>query len=243
MTASTPTSTRRNDSLTRAGRETEGLTTGRVEGFSDGVLAIATTLLVLQLGSGGEGGSLASRLGNEWPSFLSYAISFLNIGTVWLNHHKVVSRLSRIDHTFLVLNLLLLMVVSLLPFPTRIVGEELAGGTGADRRTAALLYGATFFIASIAFLVLWLWAARRRRLIKPGASARLNRVRTLRFALAVPLFAIPCGVALLDPVAALAADGVIMVSFLFSDRTTDELISRIVRVRVRKEILRRGRPI
>lgn len=207
--------------------ETNGLTTGRVEGFSDGVLAIAITLLVLQLGSGHAGGSLANRLSHEWPSFLSYFISFMNIGTVWLNHHRVVSRLGRIDHPFLVLNLLLLMVVSVLPFPTRVVGEQLADGTDADQRTAALLYGGAFLVASIAFFVLWLSAAKGRRLIKPGASDQLNRIRTVRFALAIPLFAVPCGLALLNPVAALAADGVIMASFLVSDTTTDALMMRI----------------
>jgi uncharacterized membrane protein len=65
------------------------------------------------LGTGRGGGSLADRLSHQWPSFLSYFISFMNIGTVWLNHHKVVSHLDRVDHTFVVLNLILLMVVSL----------------------------------------------------------------------------------------------------------------------------------
>jgi TMEM175 potassium channel family protein len=228
-TTSTPTSTSPPESVKPAGRETDGLTTGRVEGFSDGVLAIAITLLVLQLGSGHVGSSLADRLSHQWPLFLSYLISFMNIGTVWLNHHRVVGRLGRIDHTFLVLNLLLLMVVAFLPFPTRVVGEELAGGTDVDQRTAALLYGATFLVASIAFFALWLWAAKERRLIKPGASDQLNRVRTLRFAVAIPLFAIPCALALVNPVAALAADGVIMASFLFSDTTTEALMLRIAR--------------
>lgn len=210
--------------------DAEGVTTSRVEGFSDGVMAIAITLLVLQLGSGEGGGSLRERLGDEWPFFLSYAISFVNIGTVWLNHHKVVSRLGRVDHTFLVLNLVLLMVVSVLPFPTRVIGEELAGGSGADQRTAALLYSGTFLLASIAFCALWLWAARGRRLIRPDVPDQLNRVRTLRFSLAIPLFAIPCGLAFLSPVAALAADGVIMASFLLSDAATDGLMMRLAGV-------------
>jgi uncharacterized membrane protein len=210
-------------------RETDGLTTGRMEGFSDGVLAIAITLLVLQLGTGHPGTSLAHRLSHEWPSFLSYFVSFTNIGTVWLNHHKVASRLSHIDHVFLVLNLLLLLIVSLLPFPTRVVGETLAGGTHADQRTAALLYSGTFFLASIAFFVLWLWAASDRRLIKPEATDQLNRIRTFRFALAIPVFAVPCALALLNPVATLIGDGVIMASFLLSDSTTDALMMRIAR--------------
>lgn len=202
-----------------------------MEGFSDGVLAIAITLLVLQLGTGNGRGTLAQRLSHEWPLFLSYFISFANIGTVWLNHHKVVSRLSHIDHTFLVLNLLLLMIVSLLPFPTRVVGQQLAGGTHADQRTAALLYAGTFFAASIAFLALWRWAADGRRLIKPEVPKQLNRVRTVRFALAIPLFAIPCALALWSPIAALVGDGAIMASFLLSDATSDTLMMRVAGVK------------
>jgi uncharacterized membrane protein len=209
--------------------ETDGLTTGRVEGFSDGVLAIAITLLVLQLGTNEGSGSLAERLGDEWPFYLSYFISFVNIGVVWLNHHKVVSRLARVDHTFLVLNLVLLMVVAVLPFPTRVVGEELASGTAVDQRTAAVLYGATFLAASIAFYALWRWALAGRRLVRPDVPDQLNRVRTLRFALAIPLFAIPCALAFLAPIAGVLADGVIMASFLLSDTLTDRMMMSLLR--------------
>ncbi len=233
MTAGSRRSTAPRDSVNPSGRPTDGMTTTRAESFSDGVVAIAITLLVLQPGTGEGGGTLAHRLSHQSPLFLSYFISFMNIGTVWLNHrHEVVSRLSHLDRTFLILNLLLLMVVSLLPFPTRVVGQELAGGTHADQRTAALLYAGTFFAASIAFLVLWRWAAKGWRLIKPDVPEQLNRVRTLRFALAIPVFAIPCGLALLNPVAALALDGAIMASFLLSDATTDTLMMRMAGVSV-----------
>jgi uncharacterized membrane protein len=211
-------------------KPTDGLTTSRVEGFTDGVLAIAITLLVLQLGVDNGGGTLAQRLAHQWPLFLSYFISFMNIGVVWLNHHKIVSRLSHVDHTFLVLNLLLLMIVSLLPFPTRVVGQALAGETHADQRTAALLYAGTFFAASLAFLALWRWASNGRRLIKPEVPDQLNRVRTLRLALAIPMFAIPCGLALWNPIAALVADAALMASFLMSDGTTDTLMMRLAGV-------------
>lgn len=218
------------DPLQKSRWLTDGLSTGRVEGFTDGVLAIAITLLVLQLGTGTGPGTLAHRLAQQWPLFLSYFISFMNIGTIWLNHHKVASRLDHVDHTFLVLNLLLLMIVSLLPFPTRVVGQALAGETHADQRTAALIYAGTFFAASIAFLALWRWAANDRRLIKPQVPDQLNRVRTLRFALAIPLFAVPCGLALVNPITALVTDAVIMASFLFSDATTDTLMMRLAGV-------------
>lgn len=122
------------------------------------------------------------------------------------------------------------MVVSFLPFPTCVIGEELAHGTAADQQTAALLYAATFLAASIAFYSLWLWAVKDRRLIRHGVSDQLNRVRTTRFALAIPLFAIPFGLAFLSPVAALAGDGVIMASFLLSDATSDGMMMRLAGV-------------
>jgi uncharacterized membrane protein len=210
--------------------ESDGLTTGRIESFTDSVLAIAITLLVLQLGTSEASGSLAHRLGGEWPLFLSYFISFVNVGTIWLNHHKVISRIDRADHVFLVLNLALLLVVAFLPFPTRLIGEELSGASHADQRTAALMYSGTFLAASVAFYVLWHWAAQDGRLIKPGVPDQLNRVRTFRFVLALPLFAIPCVVAFFAPIAALAADGVIMASFLLSDARTDNVMMRLARV-------------
>lgn len=199
--------------------ETDGLTIDRVGGFTDGVLAIAITLLVLQLGTSSAAGSLAERLRGEWPYFLSYVISFVNIGAIWLNHHKVTGRINRIDHTFLILNLVVLLVVTFLPFPTRVISQELATGGHADQRTAALLYTGTFLVASISFYALWRWAEWGGRLIKEGLPEQLNRVPTVRFGLVVPLFAIPCVLAFFSPLAAVIGDGVLMVTFLLSDAT------------------------
>ena len=89
----------------------DGLTAGRVEAFSDAVLAIAITLLVLQLDAGSGDGRLAERLAHRWPLYASYLLSFVNTGTVWLNHHSIFSRLRRVDHGLVLLNLLLLLVV------------------------------------------------------------------------------------------------------------------------------------
>jgi uncharacterized membrane protein len=195
----------------------DGLTAGRVEAFSDGVLAIAITLLVLQLDAGSGDGRLAERLGHRWPLYTSYLLSFVNIGTVWLNHHSIFSRLRRVDHGLVVLNLLLLLVVSALPFPTKVLGEALQGSDAADQRTAALLYAGTFLFAASAFCALWLWASRGRRLIHHTMCDQAIRLRTARMVIAIPLFSIPCFVALGHPIAAVAIDGAIIASFLFSD--------------------------
>jgi uncharacterized membrane protein len=194
-----------------------GLTAGRVESFSDAVLAIAITLLVLELGPASGSGSLADRLGEQWPIYVSYLLSFINIGIVWLNHHSIFSRLRGVDHVLVLLNLLLLMVVSVLPFPTAVLGDTLKSGDFADQRTAALLYAGNFLCASIAFCALWLWASRGRRLIRDEMCDEAVRLRTARMVIAVPAFSMPFVVAVWAPVAAIAIDGVIMISFLLSD--------------------------
>jgi uncharacterized membrane protein len=195
----------------------EGLTAGRVEAFSDAVLAIAITLLVLQLDVGDGTGSLAHRLGDQWPVYLSYLLSFINIGIVWLNHHSVFSRLRGVDHGLVLLNLLLLLVVSVLPFPTKVLGDALQGADFADHRTAALLYAGNFVAAASAFCALWLWASHGRRLIRDEVCDEGIRLRTRRMVIAIPAFAIPCVVAVWSPISAIAIDGAIMVSFLLSD--------------------------
>jgi uncharacterized membrane protein len=212
----------------------DGLTAGRVESFSDAVLAIAITLLVLELGSGSGEGSLSHRLGEQWPVYVAYLLSFLNIGTVWLNHHSIFSRLRGVDHGLVLLNLLLLLVVSVLPFPTSVLGDALQNGDFADQRTAALLYAGNFLLASTAFCLLWLWASHDRRLIRPGVCDEALRLRTLRMVIAVPAFAIPFAVAIWSPIAAVAIDGVIMVSFLLSDGWLERRMTALDRAVVRR---------
>jgi uncharacterized membrane protein len=196
---------------------TDGLTPGRVEAFSDAVMAIAITLLVLQLDAGSGSGGLADRLGQQWPLYASYLLSFLNIGTVWLNHHSIFSRLHGVDHGLVLLNLLLLLVVSALPFPTKVLGQALQGADFADQRTAALLYAATFLFAATVFCALWLWASRGRRLIHHTMCDQAVRLRTGRMVIAIPLFLTPCVVAIWHPIAAVIIDGAIIASFLLSD--------------------------
>ena len=205
------------DQVQRNAVGTDGLTTGRVEAFSDAVMAIAITLLVLQLEPGTGNGSLAHRLGEQWPLYVSYLLSFLNIGTIWLNHHSIFSRLRAIDHGLVLLNLLLLLVVSTLPFPTTVLGDTLHAADFADQRTAALLYAGTFLLAATVFCALWLWAAGGRRLIQDEMSDRAIRLRTVRMVIAIPLFAIPCVVAIWHPIAAVVVDGAVIASFLVSD--------------------------
>jgi TMEM175 potassium channel family protein len=124
--------------------------TNRLESFSDGVIAVAITLLVLNIGVPGNdtGHSLVYDLGRQWPQYLAYVISFLTIGIIWINHHAMISRLREADHTILILNLLLLMTIGILPFATHLVA------THRGKSLAAAIYSGCFMLMAIAFSVL-----------------------------------------------------------------------------------------
>jgi uncharacterized membrane protein len=127
--------------------------TSRAEAFSDGVFAIAITLLVLDLRLPG-GGSLPHELLQAWPRYFAYVVSFLTIGIMWMNHHTLFSHVSRVDRPLLVLNLLLLMGVVAIPFPTTLVAEHLLGSGGAP---AAVTYGLTMIAISAGFGGVWVY--------------------------------------------------------------------------------------
>jgi uncharacterized membrane protein len=122
---------------------------GRVETFSDGVLAIAITLLVLEIKvAPADFEHLRKALVHEWPAYLAYVTSFLTVGSVWIAHHNLFSRLRFIDPTLLRLNLLLLMATSFLPFPTSVLAEALHAG-GTAERTAVVFYGAAALVIEL----------------------------------------------------------------------------------------------
>jgi uncharacterized membrane protein len=138
--------------------------TARLEAFSDGVFAIAITLLIIEIHVPGH--EHAESLGHEllrlWPSYLGYLTSFLTIGVMWINHHHVFSLIDRVDRTMLLLNTLLLLLVAFVPFPTAVLAQFIETD-GA--RAAAVLYGATLTITAVMFFVWWRYASSGRRLI------------------------------------------------------------------------------
>jgi uncharacterized membrane protein len=141
--------------------------TARLEAFSDGVFAIAATLLILDVHR--APGPVAHGLLHAWPSYLTYAISFGTIGIIWVNHHTVMAQIGRVDRTFLFVNVLFLMVVAFSPFPTRVVADTLRQGSHA----AAFAYGLTFTTMAVLYGALWFYAALGRRLIAPTADQRV----------------------------------------------------------------------
>jgi uncharacterized membrane protein len=142
--------------------------TARMEAFSDGVFAIAITLLVLEIAvpAGSEADLLGAVL-DQWPSYLAYLVSFSTIGAIWLEHTVITEFLERATSVFIRLNLLLLVVVSFLPFPTKLLGEYV--GEEAPARVAVTIYGLNLFLASALVSLLWRYAVREG-LIRPDVA-------------------------------------------------------------------------
>jgi uncharacterized membrane protein len=144
------------------------VTTSRLETFSDGVFAIAATLLILNVHA--DGPHLGHALTRAWPSYAAYAVSFVTIGIMWVNHHGVFAQIDKVDRTFLMINVFFLMTIAFVPFPTVLVAEHIRD---ANLGVAALAYGFTFTITATLYNLLWLYAARRRRLLRDDADPRV----------------------------------------------------------------------
>jgi uncharacterized membrane protein len=141
------------------------LSKARMEAFSDGVFAIAITLLVLDVAVHPPGTPLEQVL-KAWPAYVAYAVSFLTIGAAWLAHDGLTDRLARSDSIFLRLNLLLLLVVAFLPFPTRLVADALQD-TEAER-VAVTFYGLTLLAIRLLGSALAEYARREHLYSRPG---------------------------------------------------------------------------
>jgi len=172
--------------------------TGRVEAFSDGVMAIAITLLVLDLKVPSDAetrgaGSLIAAMGQHWPSYLAYLAAFLTIGIIWLNHRAFVDKIRRFDSRLHWLNLALLLGIATLPFPTALLAAYLAEG-GAPASTAAVVYGLLSVATALPWTLMWRHIVRHPELLEPPfdvdhARAELRRasIGPLIYVLAVPL--------------------------------------------------------
>jgi uncharacterized membrane protein len=196
--------------------------TERIQAFSDGVFAIAITLLVLDLhvpSRGEDGGSLASELGHEWPSYAAYVVSFLVIGIIWVNHHQVLDAVRVVDRPVLFANLALLGVVSAIPFPTRMLAEYLTAGW--DGSVAAAVYGATMLAMSIAFTVLWLVVTRERAgLLAQHLESAQARRAGVRFGVGFVVYLVAILVAFASAPAALVLHGLIALYYCFDQLRT-----------------------
>jgi uncharacterized membrane protein len=181
------------------GRSGLGMSVARLEAFSDGVLAIVITLLILDIKVPvGAHGDLGAALARQWPQYAAYLMSFLIVGIVWLNHHATFNLLARTDHRLQVLNLLLLLPVSVLPWPTAVLAEYTRDGTAGDKRVAVVLYGLTSSLMAVGFNLAWRYLLRHRELHKEGIDPELLAVRNRRYNVGLVLYPIATVIGLLS---------------------------------------------
>ena len=188
--------------------------TSRVEAFSDGVFAIAITLLILAVGieqSLAEG-NLRHQLLHLWPAYIAYAVSFLTIGIMWVNHHQIFRHFERVDRPLLLLNILLLMCISFTPFPTRIVADH--AQNAGDRQAAAVLYGLTMTLTAICFFAVWIYGTRR--LLRADTDMREVSGITRSYLPGAPTYAFATALAFVSSVASLILFGAIAIFYAIS---------------------------
>jgi uncharacterized membrane protein len=179
-----------------------GLSTGRLEALSDGVFAIAITLLVLDIAVPAHAGSdLLGAVTRQWPAYLSYAVSFSTIGALWLGHNVITEYLDRADAVFVRLNLLLLFLVALLPFPTRLFADYLSDEQ--PERVAATIYGISLLVASTLLWVLWRYAVHAH-LVRPDMADEEVELLTQRLTPGLGGYVLLIVVGLFVPVIAVA---------------------------------------
>jgi len=173
---------------------------GRLEAFSDGVFAVAITLLALDLTLAGPGhGALAHQLKEHWPAFAAYVISFFTIGIIWVNHHVLVRSITVVNRTLLFLNLLLLLFVVIIPFGTSTAAAYLQAG-GPDARVAMALYSGVFLGMSVGFGSIFEWTLHGDRVDQPVPADKRWAAR-IRFVGGGGVYAISLVVAFINPVA------------------------------------------
>jgi uncharacterized membrane protein len=170
--------------------------TNRLEAFSDGVFAIAITLLVLEL-KVPTGPDLWHELKDEWPSFAAFAVSFWVIGIIWVNHHGVLDHLARADRGVLYLNLLLLFTVVFIPFPTALIAEHLK--SGENEEVAAAVYSSAFLAMGLSYSLLWTYIIRHRDLLGVKLADEQVRRTSIAFMIGNPIYAIAVVMSFISP--------------------------------------------
>ena len=188
----------------------------RVEMFSDGVLAIAITLLVVELPFDEVGrGDLGHALGDHWARFAAYGLSFLGIAILWLHHHAIFRAAARVDRPLVLLNLALLFAAAFLPFPTSLVGDYLSGG-GANARIATVLYSGMWVLQSLVATLMSRHVLRSPRAVSDDDAEEGVRRLMRNLAWATAAYVGFTLIGLVSPVATFACYGVAAVFFLWA---------------------------
>jgi uncharacterized membrane protein len=195
--------------------------TARVEAFSDGIFAIAITLLVLEIqvpspDLTGHGSTLLQALLGLWPSYLGYLISFVTIGVMWVNHHSMFVLIRHTDRYFLLISVFFLMCIAFLPFPTAVLAEYLSEPKG--RRVAVALYSASFVLIALAYNALWWYAVWGGRLLEQDADREAVRNISRRYMMGPTAYTVSFGLAFINTWASLAVHGLLVAFFILPVR-------------------------
>lgn len=188
----------------------------RVEAFSDGVLAIALTLLVLDLHSESTRGEFAHDLGAQWPGYVAYLAAFLNIAAIWINHHDLFTRVRNVDIRLVGMNLLILLVASLFPWPAAVMAAAVRTGNHQDQVVSTVLYAGVGFSVPLAWICVYTYLARHPGLLEHPSDSDYVRHGARRSMVSVIVYPVAAGVALVAPVVALLAYVALPAYFIFS---------------------------
>jgi uncharacterized membrane protein len=175
----------------------------RVEAFSDGVFAIAITLLVLDLKAPASRGAVLHDLLGQWPTYVAYLASFGYIGVIWVNHHNLFTRIALVNGALLWRNLALLLATSVLPFPTAVVGSAFQYGNPGDESTAIVFYALVGAAAAATWLVLFHFLSRAPYLLQDETHIVFFAAERRRAVFGVTLYALSAVAAVWYPVAGL----------------------------------------
>jgi TMEM175 potassium channel family protein len=194
--------------------------TNRLEAFSDGVFAVAITLLILEINVP-EGEHLWHDLKEEWPSFASFFVSFWVIGIIWVNHHGLIDHLKRTDRSVLYLNLLVLMTVVFIPFSTALMADHLK--SGADEKVAALVYALAFLAMGIAFNLFWTYVVKHRRELGVELADEEVRGMSVGFMIGSPLYVVAVIMAFISPAVVLIIIGAVAAYYMVAGMRSPDL--------------------
>ena len=207
--------------MSSSGEREEEKETGRLEALSDGIFAVAVTLLVLEVKiPPPQTPGLANLVWQQWPAFLAYVISFVTILIMWVNHHAIFKLVHRTDHTFQIINGLLMLVITFVNYPTAVLAEHMQTADAGDRIFAAAFYSATFILISIMFQVLWHYATGKRRLVRKSVDPALIATITSQYRFGPLLYVVAFALAFVSVWASVAVNGGLAIYFAFTGQMT-----------------------